>query len=116
MSQWNLDQLRNALERRGWTLVAEHPSEDHNISASWEIERSTNNPTIFIDFEGLGFSDYLNTLPMDKSWGCHIRNTSKISLSFRRSGIPGSNRRQIWQDELQTFIEELEAYSVENKE
>jgi len=104
MSEWHLDQLRNALERRGWRIIAEHPGNDYEISASWELARSKNQTTIFIDFEGL---DDMITLPIEKSYGCHLRGYGSSSLYFRKRGEGDSKKRQLWQEELNEFIESL---------
>ena len=39
MAQWHLDEIRAALEKRGWRLTAELPGNDYNISATWQFER-----------------------------------------------------------------------------
>ena len=44
MPDWHLQEIRDALEARGWKIVAKHPGDDYEISATWEIERSTKNP------------------------------------------------------------------------
>jgi hypothetical protein len=110
MAQWNLDQLRHALERKGWRVVAEHPGDDYAVSATWEIQRGHDEKTILIDFEGL---EDMTTLPVDHSYGCHVRGNESMSLYFGRQGERGSNRRQIWQSDLRHFIERLGSGSAE---
>jgi hypothetical protein len=60
----------NGLEARGWRIVAELSGDDYRVSATWEIERSTQRPSVFIDFDRL---DDLITLPLEQSYGCCIR-------------------------------------------
>ena len=98
MSEWHLDDLRAALINRGWRILQVHPGDDYAVSGSWEIQRSTRVPPLWIDFEGL---DDLRTLPMDKSYGCHVRG-GPSSLYFRR---PGGR----WQTELEKFVTSLDA-------
>lgn len=105
MAEWHLEEIRNALEARGWRIVAEHPGDNYHVSATWEVERSTKKPSVFIDFEGL---DDLVTLPVEQSYGCCIRGHDSLSLYFGRKGEGGSRRRQNWQSELQQFISELD--------
>ena len=105
MSDWHLDQLRNALERKGWRIVAEHPGNDYDISASWELTRSKSQNPVFIDFEGL---DDMITLPIEKSYGCHVRGHGVIALYFRKGGEGETKKRKVWQEELNGFIDRLE--------
>ncbi|HXG68394.1 MAG TPA: hypothetical protein VNO70_25085 [Blastocatellia bacterium] len=105
MANWHLEELRNALERRGWRIVSELPGDGYAISASWEIQRSDKAPSLFIDFNGL--ADMV-TLPIEKSYGCQVRGYESLSLYFRKRGETGSNRKQIWQSDLKQFIESLD--------
>lgn len=104
MADWHLKGLRDAMERSGWRFVAEHPSYHIYVSASWEFEGDTNEPNIFIDFEGI---DDLNTLPMDESYGCHLRNNHLLALYFGRKGEKGSTKRETWKKELHDFVASL---------
>lgn len=105
MAEWHLRELRNALEAKGWRVLAEHPGDERGLSASWEIERSTKKPSVFIDFEGL---DDLITLPLEQSYACNIRGHRSSALYFSRKGSDGSRRRENWRDDLQQFLIDLE--------
>jgi hypothetical protein len=104
MADWHLQEIRNALEAKGWRIIAEHPGDDYRISATWEIERSTKKPPVFIDFEGL---DDLVTLPLEQSYDCRIRGHDSLGLYLGRKGEGGSRRRQNWQNDLKQFLNEL---------
>ena len=105
MAEWHLRELRNALEAKGWRILAEHPGDERGLSATWEIERSTKKPSVFIDFEGL---DDLITLPLEQSYACNIRGNRSSALYFSRKGSDGSRRRENWRDDLQQFLIDLE--------
>jgi hypothetical protein len=104
MAQWHLDELRTALERRGWRLGSELPGDDVRISGSWELVRSGAPSQIVIDFDGL---DESRLLPMAESYACTVRGTTH-SLYFRRRGEGGSVQRERWKDELRQFVEGVE--------
>lgn len=109
MPDWHLQEIRNALESRGWRFVAEHPGDDYRVSATWEIERSTKKPPVFIDFNGL---DDLNTLPLEQSYGCRVHGSDSVSLYFGRKGEGGSRRRQNWRRDLRRFLDELDSLEL----
>ena len=96
MAEWHLTDLRNALRRRGWAVLAEHTGDDARVSGSWEIQRSTAVPPLFIDFDGL---DDLLCLPMSESYACHVRGGA--GLYFRR---PGDR----WRAELEAFVRSID--------
>ena len=100
MADWHLDELRWALEGRGWRVVAEHPGDGVRVSATWEIERSSRRPALFIDFDGL---DDLHVLPLSKSYGCRVRNAAGAGLYFRRR-----RNRSRWKEELDAFVAALD--------
>ena len=103
MADWHLNELREAMERSGWRFVAEHPSYNLYVSASWEFERS-GGETLIIDFGGI---DDLNTLPLSESYGCSVRGDSLRGLYFRRRGSKTSAKRGFWLAELKEFVESL---------
>ena len=105
MADWHLKELRDEIEQRGWRITVEHPGDDYSISATWEIQRSSKLPTIFIDFEGL---DDMVCLPIEQSYGCHIRGQKLCGLYFGRRGEGRSQIRQAWKDELTLFIQTLD--------
>ncbi len=103
MAVWHLDELRSALERKGWRVVTELPGDDYSISAGWEIQRSGDPRKPVIEF--CGFDD-MQCLPLDQSYACQIRDT-KVSLSFSRRGETGSPARTRWRSELNSFVESI---------
>jgi hypothetical protein len=105
MSKPHLRALEEALVRRGWRVVAVHPGNDCNISATWEIQRSSSHPSLFIDFDGM---DDMNCLPLEESYGCHVRGRSAqdrgACLYFRKP----NKSRALWEQELAAFVLALE--------
>lgn len=104
MADWHLSELRTAIERVGWRFVREHASDDLYISGSWEFQRDSSEPNLFIDFAGI---DDLRTLPMNESYGCRVRGAGGTGLYFSRKGVSGTKRRDTWRDELAEFVEGL---------
>jgi hypothetical protein len=104
MAQWHLDQLMEELERKGWQFVRFIPSEDLYVSGSWEIRRFGSLKSIFIDFNGV---DDLNTLSMEESYGCRIREKTD-GLYFSKQGIDKkSENYKIWKKNLKDFVENI---------
>jgi hypothetical protein len=97
MAQWHLDELRDALNQKGWDVTAELSGNDYDISGSWQIQRSTRRSPLHIDFSGL---DDMLTLPVERAFGCHLRERINVSLYF--------SRQQTWDTALRTFISELD--------
>jgi hypothetical protein len=104
MAQWHLDELRSALERRGWR-IAELPGDDYKISATWKIERSADLRTFLIDLDGL---DDMKVLPPTESYGCTVRGTTH-TLHFRRRGTGDPVARERWKTYLTHFVEAINA-------
>jgi hypothetical protein len=107
MAQWHLDQLRSALESRGWRLAEELPGDDYRIAGSWSLERSSS-AKLIIDFEGL---DDMKTLPVAESYACSVRGALH-SLYFRRKGVGGSRQAERWPEELAAFVANVEQNAV----
>ena len=109
MAQWHLDQLRDALQQRGWRLTGEMPGDDYRISGSWAFERSGQPASrLVIDFEGL---DDMNTLPMSESYSCAVRG-SPHSLYFRRKGEASSRASERWSSELSAFVAGVDVHAI----
>ncbi len=98
MADWHLAALEAALTARGWQIAAVHAGDDYAISASWEIRRSSRRPSLYLDFNGL---DDMQTLPLERSYGCDVRWHDSPSLYFGRPG-------QRWKRALQDFVAELD--------
>jgi hypothetical protein len=101
MAQWHLDELRRALERKGWRVAAELPGDGYKVSATWELRRSGDPRTLFLDLDGL---DDMRVLPPAESYGCTVRGTTH-SLYFRRRGTSDPVARGRWQTDLAKFVE-----------
>ena len=104
MARWHLDELRDALERRGWRFEGELPGDGHAISATWSFRRSAAESPLLIDLDGL---DDLRTFPLEESYGCQARGRGG-ALYFRRRGHRGSRSRGEWLTELSEFIGALD--------
>jgi len=102
MARWHLDELRAALERSGWNIVALE-GDDYRISGAWQLRRSNDSRIVVVDFEGL---DDLKVLPLEQSYACRVRGTSN-SLYFGRRGKSGSSSRGRWRSELRLFVDTL---------
>ena len=104
MAAWHLDELRAALEKRGWRVTAELPGDDYKISGTWELRRSGDERSLLLDFEGL---DDMRTLPLTESYACQVRGT-KQSIYFGRRGENGSSVRERWKSELAAFVRSVD--------
>jgi hypothetical protein len=103
MAQWHLDELRGALERRGWRVTAELPGDDYKISGTWELRRSGDPCILLIDFDGL---DDMRVLPLHRRYACRTRSTEH-SLYFHRRREAGSQPCAHWRQKLSRFIEAI---------
>ncbi len=106
MSKPHLRALEEALLRKGWRVIAVHAGDDYRISATWEIERSSRQPSQFIDFDGM---DDMVCLPLEESYGCHIRGRAATDraawLYFRRP----NKSRELWEQDLAAFVLALDS-------
>jgi hypothetical protein len=100
MADWHLAELRNALTKKGWRILAEHPGDHYRVSGSWAIQRSTKFSPVWIDFEGMDKSGD-GCLPMAQSYGCKVRGHETTALYFGKS-------RPKWKNERQRFVESLD--------
>lgn len=105
MSVSHLEDLEKSLAQRGWRVVVVHPGDGLGISATWEIQRSTKEPGVLIDFDGLDAMGRC-CLPLEKSYGCRLRGYTGASLYFRRRI---NTRRELWNADLTAFIDALDA-------
>jgi hypothetical protein len=101
MAVWHLEELRTALENRGWRLIAQLPGPDHNVSAVWLLKRSPNEPTAQIAFDGL---DDMSTLSPEESYGCRLIGNEKVSLYFKKRSRDDGPRHRIWRKQLEDFV------------
>jgi len=105
MAQWHLDELRAALEKRGWRVAAELPGDDYKISATWELKHGNDARTLLVDLDGL---DEKKVLPPTESYSCTLRGTQH-SLYFRRRGTTEPTARERWRKDLSAFVEAISA-------
>ena len=102
MSQSHLNELRAALTDHGWKVRTRAPDEDVRGAGTWELRRGSDDQPILIDFDGLGPMG--ETLPLDQSYGCQVRDVSNASLYFRRI----NRSRKLWKADLAAFIAALD--------
>ena len=103
MAKTHLRALEEVLARRGWRVVAVHPGDGYHISATWEVRRSTSQPSLLIDFEGMG-PDGDSCLPLEESYGCQLRGRETVGLHFGRI----NRSRARWEQELAAFVQALD--------
>src|SRR5690349_4216608 len=112
MGYWHFDDLRNALEAKGWRIVAEHGAEAAT-PGSWEIQRSTLQTPLFIDFESGWGPDGLTLITLPQSYGCHVRDHRELSLYFSKQHK--WHDRKKWKEDLCEFMTSLDAMDVERR-
>lgn len=97
MGDQHLKQLRNLLERCHWRIVAESPGDGYWYSGVWEIERPDGSNSLSLVFNGF---DDMQTLPMERSYGCEIKEHPEIGLYF-------SKINRSWKTNLSEFADKL---------
>jgi hypothetical protein len=107
MSLSHLNELRAALNERGWKIVAERRREDDDdirCGATWEVVRANGgvSPLLLIDFDGCDW--WGNDLPLEKCYACYVRGRRGVSLYFRRI----NRSRKLWLRDLAAFLDALE--------
>jgi hypothetical protein len=105
MSKPHLEALENAIRRSRWRVVSVHPGDDYQVSATWEIRRNEGDASILIDFDGLSARGD-RCLPLDESYGCHVRNQESIALYFKRV----VRSRESWERDVEEFVQSLETH------
>ncbi len=79
MGDKHLQELRSALEGKGWRLLRQDEGDGYRISAVWRIQRSTRMEPIELFFEGL---NDLHVLPIQKAYACAVKDQKEISVYF----------------------------------
>jgi hypothetical protein len=110
MSKPHLQALEAALARRGWQVLTVHDGDEYAIAATWEIQRSTREPSLFIDFSGMSL-DGDTCLPLTQSYGCTLRGHPSVGLYFRR--VNKSQER--WEKDLAEFVRALDNAETANR-
>lgn len=106
MSTPHLDALENELTSKGWRIIARHPGDDYRVAATWEIQRSSFEPSVFIDFDGMDLSgDFC--LPLGEAYSCHVKGDETKDLYFRRV----NRSKDLWTSELKAFVQSLQVES-----
>lgn len=103
MSKPHLRALEEALARKGWRVVAVYPGNDYDVAATWEIQRSAREPSLFVDFNGME-PDGGGCLPLEESYGCTVRGRSSVDLYFR----PVNKSRELWEQDVARFVQALD--------
>ena len=112
-------ELRNRLERSGWTILKEEEREFRgkprwevgdeipNLIYSWSIQRDPEKPSLIIDF--IAHWDYMSHETMvNDCEQCQVRGSS-IELSFGKDrGLKVERVREEWAKTLNTFMNELD--------
>lgn len=105
MSESHLSNLKNALEARSWQIVDEQDGNDYDISGVWVIARPDGTSRLHILFQGL---DDMNTLPLERAYGCRLRELPHVGLSFARIS-------RSWRPQLDKFIDSLDTVDRSEK-
>ena len=101
MSETHLADLRRALEQHHWVIANELDGNGYNISGVWVITRPDGSGMLHLEFEGL---DDMKVLPMNKAYGCRLREERGISAYFCR-------KDRSWPKELDRFFGLLNEWS-----
>lgn len=109
MADWHLEELKAQLERRGWRNLQLMPGDDYHIAASWILVR-THSRSLTIDFHAMDAMGNLMTL--EQAYYCQVRDTD-LSLYFRNKGKKGSAKRAGWTEELATFVDAIDRWSMD---
>jgi hypothetical protein len=110
MSKPHLRALEAALDRKGWRVIAVHAGNGYDIAATWEVQRSTSEPSLFIEFDGLRL-DGDDCLPLEESYGCTLRGRTSNDLYFRRV----NKSRELWEKEVARFVRALNCVEGSDK-
>lgn len=102
MSRQHLTDLRAALERNHWAVVAELPGNDVGISAVWRVARPDGSHSFHLEFEG---ADDLRVRPIEEAYGINVREAREIGAYFARIG-------RTWPSELQRFVDRLNQWAT----
>ena len=100
MSNIHLNDIRRSLEKAHWNVVRELDGDGYRISGVWVVERPDGTGQFHLDFEGL---DDMQTLPVENSYGCTIREAPHVSCYFSRQG-------RSWPHELADFEKKLDKW------
>lgn len=97
VANWHIENLYDALAAKGWR-IEEQPGDDLQMSGTWQLQRSTREPPLHIDFAGL---DDLRCLPVEEAYACRVRERPGLSLYFGRKGSTS-------RENLREFVDALD--------
>jgi hypothetical protein len=100
----HLNELRLALEDRGWRVSSEREGDGYKISRAWQIQRSTKAAVTELLFDG---QDDLQVLPIERAYACHVAGRKNLSIYF------GSMKE--FRKALPTFMSGLDSLEDEKK-
>mgnify|MGYP001198211245 FL=1 len=101
MAEWHLIDLRNALQRKKWQVFTCLKGNDYDGSGIWQIQRPDGTEKRHIEFDGL---DDMETLSLEASYGCKVRELPGCKLYFHRKG-------SAWKQQLVEFVDRLSQLS-----
>ena|SRR5258708_18836394 len=104
MGDTHLNEMRKALERKGWNILSEEEGDGYRISRVWRIRRSTRAETTELLFDGM---DDLQVLPVERAYGCHAAGRESLSIYF------GSMKE--FRKALPEFVSRLDSLEDEKK-
>lgn len=113
-----ISELRNQLEKQGWTIIKETErefkgkprweinDETPNLIYSWLIQRNPILNPIWLDFiAGWGYMTY--ETHVNDCWSCEVRG-HKNQLSFNKDkGLRVQKVLKEWNHDLKNFLEDL---------
>ena len=100
----HLNELREALEEKGWLVLSEKEGDGYRLSRVWQIQRSTKAAATELLFDGL---DDLQVLPIERAYACHVADKKNLSIYF------GSMKE--FRKALPTFVAGLDGLEDEKK-
>lgn len=101
MSNLHLEELRSALERNHWRVVAELPGNEQSVSAVWRISRPDGSCPVHVEFAGLSENE---VLPIEEAYGVNVREAPDVKAYFARPS-------RTWPSELGQFIVRLQRWA-----
>jgi len=102
MADWHLRDLDSALTAAGWRIVDVRGSDGFRVAGEWDIQRSTRDAPITIEFCGF---DEARCLPLEQAYSCQAVGARGGPMSFTKRG-------PTWDSSVSKFIALLETAKV----
>lgn len=96
VAKWHIEELHDMLSAKGRRMT-ECPRDGYQVAGSWEVQRSTREQSLYIDFAGQGD---MRCLSMEEAYACRVKSRPNLSLYFGRKGPS-------WNQELREFVDAL---------